>query len=216
MLQTKYHTKNRRPSYAFLMEMLWVCGFFAAAACIFVMAFVKADSMSSRAEDLNQAVTAADREMEQTLLSGREGSWIVCFDDSWNALSESVPEYENISETGPLQGAPGEAHALLQVSSQAREGLLTVAIEARVLTPREESVYSLTGSKSLTPDPSAPGYGGSNQKTGGPEEACTGRESSGTETGTNAGQENSPGQTENPGQESASNRTDAAGQEVQP
>ena len=46
MLQKKYTTRNRRPSYAFLMEMLWVCGFFAVAACIFVLAFVKADSMS--------------------------------------------------------------------------------------------------------------------------------------------------------------------------
>lgn len=204
MLQTNYNTKNRRPSYAFLMEMLWVCGFFAAAACIFVMAFVKADSMSSRAEDLNQAVTAAGREMEQTLLSGREGSWIVCFDDNWNALSESVPEYENASETGSLQGAPEKSHALLHVSSQAEEGLLTVSIEARVLTPREESVYSLTGSKSLTPDLPAPGYGGPDQKTRRPEEAYGGRESSGPETGTNAGQGN------------ALSRADAAGQEVQP
>lgn len=204
MLQKNYNTKNRRPSYAFLMEMLWVCGFFAAAACIFVMAFVKADSMSSRAEDLNQAVTAAEREMEQTLLSGREGSWIVCFDANWNALSESVPAYKNVSETGSLQGAPEQAHALLHVSSQAEEGLLTVAIEARVLTPREESVYSLTGSKSLTPGRPAPGYGGPDQKTGGPEEAYGGRERSGPETGTNAGQGNAP------------SRTDAAGQEVQP
>ena len=78
MLQKKYTTRNRRPSYAFLMEMLWVCGFFAVAACIFVLAFVKADSMSRRAEDLNQAVMAAENEMEQTFLLGREGSWIVC------------------------------------------------------------------------------------------------------------------------------------------
>ena len=45
MLQKKYTTRNRRPSYAFLMEMLWVCGFFAVAACIFsFLAFVKVDS----------------------------------------------------------------------------------------------------------------------------------------------------------------------------
>lgn len=41
MLHTKYTVRNKRPSYAFLMEMLWVCGFFAIAACIFVMAFAK-------------------------------------------------------------------------------------------------------------------------------------------------------------------------------
>ena len=51
MLQKKYTTRNRRPSYAFLMEMLWVCGFFAVLFClyIFVLAFVKTDSMSRRA-----------------------------------------------------------------------------------------------------------------------------------------------------------------------
>ena len=53
MLHTKYTVRNKRPSYAFLMEMLWVCGFFAIAACIFVMAFAKADSMSRKAQDLN-------------------------------------------------------------------------------------------------------------------------------------------------------------------
>ena len=63
MLHTKYTVRNKRPSYAFLMEMLWVCGFFAIAACIFVMAFAKADSMSRKAQDLNEAVMAAEQEM---------------------------------------------------------------------------------------------------------------------------------------------------------
>ena len=76
MLHTKYTVRNKRPSYAFLMEMLWVCGFFAIAACIFVMAFAKADSMSRKAQDLNEAVMAAEQEMEQTFLSERASAWI--------------------------------------------------------------------------------------------------------------------------------------------
>ena len=78
MLHTKYTVRNKRPSYAFLMEMLWVCGFFAIAACIFVMAFAKADSMSRKAQDLNEAVMAAEQEMEHTFLSERPGAsaWI--------------------------------------------------------------------------------------------------------------------------------------------
>lgn len=82
MLHTKYTVRNKRPSYAFLMEMLWVCGFFAIAAYIFVMAFAKADSMSRKAQDLNEAVMAAEQEMEQTFLSEREGTWSVCLDRS--------------------------------------------------------------------------------------------------------------------------------------
>lgn len=46
---------KKRTSYAFLMEMLWVCGFFAVAACIFVLAFAKADRLSQNAENLNHA-----------------------------------------------------------------------------------------------------------------------------------------------------------------
>lgn len=71
MLHTKYTVTNKRPSYAFLMEMLWVCGFFAIAACIFVMAFAKADTMSRKAQDLNEAVMAAEQEMEQAFLTER-------------------------------------------------------------------------------------------------------------------------------------------------
>ena len=42
--------KRERPSYAFLMEMIWVCAFFLICACIFVLAFVKAERLSHNAE----------------------------------------------------------------------------------------------------------------------------------------------------------------------
>lgn len=155
MIQKKYTTRNRRPSYAFLMEMLWVCGFFAVAACIFVLAFVKADSMSSRAGDLNQAVMAAENEMEQTFLGEKEGAWTVCFDDSWKPLPA-----EEISSKGPALGSeempaadsadPDRVHAALFVDSRRDGNLLNVTIHAAVLSPARETIYTLEGSHMLS------------------------------------------------------------------
>lgn len=154
MLQKKYTTRNRRPSYAFLMEMLWVCGFFAVAACIFVLAFVKADSMSRRAEDLNQAVMAAENEMEQTFLLGREGSWIVCFDDSWNPLPEdgSLSDPALISDKTPSEDSANlpRVHAALFVDSRLNGSLLNVTINAAVMSPHQETIYTLEGSHMMS------------------------------------------------------------------
>lgn len=111
MLHTKYTVRNKRPSYAFLMEMLWVCGFFAIAACIFVMAFAKADSMSRKAQDLNEAVMAAEQEMEQTFLSEREGTWSVCLDQAWKPVSED-PDGRLPGTDGPFPEEPTRFCAL--------------------------------------------------------------------------------------------------------
>lgn len=62
--------KRERTSYAFLMEMTWVCAFFLICACIFVMVFAKAEQMSRGADVLNQAVQAASNAMEETFALG--------------------------------------------------------------------------------------------------------------------------------------------------
>lgn len=144
MLHTKYTVRNKRPSYAFLMEMLWVCGFFAIAACIFVMAFAKADSMSRKAQDLNEAVMAAEQEMEQTFLSEREGTWIVCLDQAWKPVSED-PDGRLPGTDGPF---PEETYAVLRVTSQADGRLLNVSIQvdAHVSESIQETIYTLEGS----------------------------------------------------------------------
>ena len=125
MLHTKYTVRNKRPSYAFLMEMLWVCGFFAIASCIFVMAFAKADSMSRKAQDLNEAVMAAEQEMEQTFLSEREGTWSVCLDQAWKPVSEDPPAwYRRTVSGGNLRGSaryqPGRRQTFKRVHSGGR------------------------------------------------------------------------------------------------
>lgn len=129
MLHTKYTVRNKRPSYAFLMEMLWVCGFFAIAACIFVMAFAKADSMSRKAQDLNEAVMAAEQEMEQTFLSEREGTWSVCL-------------------AGNAQNRVGFLRKRSVCTRQADGRLLNVSIQvdAHVSESIQETIYTLEGS----------------------------------------------------------------------
>ena len=59
--------KRERTSYAFLLEMIWVCAFFLICASIFVMAFAKAEQISRQADVLNQAVQAASNVMEEML-----------------------------------------------------------------------------------------------------------------------------------------------------
>ena len=59
--------KRERTSYAFLLEMIWVCAFFLICASIFVMAFAKAEQLSRQADVLNQAVQATSNVMEEVL-----------------------------------------------------------------------------------------------------------------------------------------------------
>ena len=49
----------------FLMEMILVSGFFIICAALCVTVFVKADSTSRRARDINQAVLAAETLAEE-------------------------------------------------------------------------------------------------------------------------------------------------------
>ena len=110
--------------------------------------------MSRRAEDLNQAVMAAENEMEQTFLLGREGSWIVCFDDSWNPLPEdgSLSDPALISDKTPSEDSanlPG-VHAALFVDSRLDGSLLNVMINAAVMSPHQETIYTLEGSHMMS------------------------------------------------------------------
>lgn len=58
--------KTGRTSYAFLMEMLWVCAFFLLSSSVFVMSFAKAEQLSRKAETLNHAVLEASNALEST------------------------------------------------------------------------------------------------------------------------------------------------------
>jgi len=94
--------KRERPSYAFLMEMIWVCAFFLICACIFVLVFVKAEQLSHNAEVLNKAVQAASNAMEATFAEG-----------------EAIDETAFATEDYTLNIEAAEENGLLSVTVQA-------------------------------------------------------------------------------------------------
>lgn len=135
---------NRKPaSLAFLMEMLWVCGFFILSACIFVLAFVKADTMSQGARNLNRAVTAAENALEDTFAEydrrlsvdiEDEDTKIFYFDRDWKLLENSITSTGNMPENTAF---------FISVSSQLKDSLLEVTAEVSSITG--EHIYILDG-----------------------------------------------------------------------
>lgn len=112
--------KKERTSYAFLMEMIWVCAFFLICACIFVLVFVKAEQLSHQAEVLNQAVQAASNAMEDTFAE--------------NGIVD------------PNRYATGDY--TLSIETDNNDGLLSVTIQ--VLDPENGQVlYKLSGAHAL-------------------------------------------------------------------
>ncbi len=150
--------KKRQTSYAFLMEMLWVCGFFALAACIFVLTFVKADHLSRRAENLNHAVLIAQNAVESCFSeygkAGGNGGNIEGRSSGVNgtdgtgdigSISRAVEAYFDRGWT-PTASAD-EAAFILSVSAREEDGLLLVT--AVVTDSGKETIYQLDGSRSL-------------------------------------------------------------------
>ena len=66
--------KSGSGSGPFLMEMLVVVGFFIICASICVMVLAKADSMSRRARDMNQAALKA-QSLAESMKAGQEPAW---------------------------------------------------------------------------------------------------------------------------------------------
>lgn len=128
--------KKRQTSYAFLMEMLWVCGFFALASCIFVLAFVKADHLSKSAENLNHAVQIAQNAVETCFseYESTDGSGELLYDRSWTPAgsAESIDSAE-------------KAAYILSVDSRKEDGLRVVT--ATVRSSNGEIIYQLEGSR---------------------------------------------------------------------
>lgn len=132
--------KRERPSYAFLMEMMWVCAFFLICACIFVLAFAKAEQMSRKAETLNKATLAASNAMEEIYAA---------FDD---AVNESGFDAVADGQTGFAAAAEdiGAAYSTdtftLKVTSSTADGLLSVIVEATD-TRDDEVLCTLNGAR---------------------------------------------------------------------
>lgn len=116
--------KRERTSYAFLMEMIWVCAFFLICSSIFVMAFAKAEQLSRRADTLNQAVQAVSNTMEETFANiDPENSMAI-------PLKYSTEDF------------------FIAVERSMEDGLLTLTVTAT--NPEDGSVlYSLTGARAV-------------------------------------------------------------------
>lgn len=112
--------KRERPSYAFLMEMIWVCAFFLICACIFVLAFVKAEQVSHNAEILNKAVQATSNAMEASFAEGS---------------AADVNAYATEDYT-------------LSIETAEENGLLTVTVQA-VSTQDGSILYTLNGAHAI-------------------------------------------------------------------
>lgn len=122
--------KQKRTSFGFLMEMIWVCGFFLVSACIFVLVFAKAESLSRRADLLNQAVLAASNAMEETFADAEAGT---------DVGSQTRKDRSEQYSTDDFR---------LEIAASEEDGLLSVTVQ--VLDRSDGSVlYSLSGARAL-------------------------------------------------------------------
>lgn len=128
--------KRERTSYAFLMEMVWVCAFFLICASVFVTAFAKAENVSRKADVLNQAVQAASNVMEESFAAADSGTFE-------GILSEySTDDYS------------------LAMEWTIEDGLLSLTVTA--VDPKGGTpIYSLTGAHAVVSSSNSAGHASS-------------------------------------------------------
>lgn len=123
--------KQKRSSFGFLMEMIWVSGFFLISACIFVLVFAKSEALSRRAELLNQAVLAASNAMEETFADAEE-----------RMLEEGSHDRKNPADEFSTD------EFLVEITASEEDDLLSVTVQ--VLDREDGSVlYTLSGARAL-------------------------------------------------------------------
>lgn len=130
---------KKRISYAFLMEMIWVCGFFMLASCFFVLAFAKADHLSRQAEELNHAVLETQNCLEIVSCSYNEtaagpsgtGITAIFYDKDWK----------------PVEHSPADTFYTITVTCSEQDGLLLLTAETKKTDG--ELLYNLQSAKNL-------------------------------------------------------------------
>ncbi len=135
--------RRERTSYAFLMEMMWVCAFFLICACIFVMAFAKAEQMSRTADTRNQAVQAASNALEE--LYAAYGSATASSEDEDGLRADMESSSARIAEQYSASGYT------LQITSEVGDGLLQVSVLA-IDNRSQEELITLTGARAASPE----------------------------------------------------------------
>ena len=114
--------KRERTSYAFLLEMIWVCAFFLICASIFVMAFAKAEQISRQADVLNQAVQATSNVMEEVLAE---------FPDEEESFESIVSAYDTEDFSIELECSSENGLALFTVTAMdSKDGTVIYSLQS--------------------------------------------------------------------------------------
>ena len=112
-----------------------MCGFFAVAACVFVLVFLKAGRLSAAAEDISASVNAAQTIVETVLPDGNTAdgteTYSIAFDQDWNR-----------------QESPEHAYATAQVTETWDNGL--VHMEITVISAGGEELYLLSADRDFS------------------------------------------------------------------
>ena len=133
--------RRERTSYAFLMEMMWVCAFFLVCSCIFVMAFAKAEQMSRKADAINRAVQASSNALEDIYAAFSFSTAASDAESDWNAaVSEAVAASAQAYST---------ADFTLRITTELSDRLLTVTVAATDTRDGEE-LCSMTGARAAS------------------------------------------------------------------
>lgn len=130
--------QNRRMSFRShgpLMELTVICLFFIIAASVFILVFVRAGQLSSRAEDLSAAVNASQTIIESVIPEGGvpadgETSYDIYFDRDWKRMDQT-------------SSAPSDAHAAAHVTETWTDGLVHLEVVVTSASSEDE-LYRLS------------------------------------------------------------------------
>ena len=147
---------NKKPakmsfrSHGLLMELTIICGFFIAAACIFILVFVKAGQLSARSEDLSAAANAAQTIVENVLPEdGADGehTYEIYFDENWKQLGTTDSTGEDSSSGSPV---PGNVHAAARVTETWTDGLAHIEVVITSDSAVEGELFRLSADRDFS------------------------------------------------------------------
>ncbi len=139
MMNTKPKRLSFR-SHGLLMELTIICGFFIAAASIFILVFVRAGALSSRSRDLSAAVNAAQTIVESVVPAedapDGERSYTICYDENWGRLD--------------AESDPAASHAFAQVTETWEDGLVHIQVTVSSSSQAEGELYRLSADRDFS------------------------------------------------------------------
>ena len=139
MMNTKPKRLSFR-SHGLLMELTIICGFFIAAASIFILVFVRAGALSSRSRDLSAAVNAAQTIVESVVPAedapDGERSYTICYDENWGRLD--------------TESDPAASHGFAQVTETWEDGLVHIQVTVSSSSQAEGELYRLSADRDFS------------------------------------------------------------------